>query len=80
MDLEEGYNKKRAELIVKTKKDIEVAKQHRLENQQKLHKRKQAALQELVKNFEHDFDRISLVSRRLPHKSDYIHYYEHLEY
>jgi hypothetical protein len=79
MDLEDNYNSKRADLISKTKKDIEIAKQSRLEHQQRLNKAKEGVLQKIVKNFENDFNRISLVSRRLPNKEDYIPYFDELE-
>lgn len=79
LHLEEAYNTKRTELIVKTKREIETTRIHQLEKQERINKQKEMALLELLQAFESDFDKLGAASKQFANKEEYIRYFEELE-
>jgi len=79
LELEHAYKTKRNELIQKNKKEIEREKQYQIETQQRLARKKEEALFELLTNFEDDLGKIAAVSKKYPNKEDYLTHLEELE-
>ena len=79
MELEYAYQSKRHEFIQRTKNEIYQTKQSQIENQQRLTRKKEEALFELLTSFEDDIGKIAAVSKKFPNKEDYILHLEELE-
>ena len=70
---------KRDEQTSKTQKELKQLKEAKIENQKILNKKKQTILQEILKNFEEDVDKLSSVSKRFNEKEEYLAHLEKLE-
>ncbi len=78
-EMEQIYHTKRNDFVLKAKREVDSTKHAQAEEQKRLIRQKEEALQDLLTNFEKDIEKLSAVSRQYSNKEDYILHFEELE-